>query len=191
MSTSNSDKDLKFELDSLKLKVKLLEEQIAKEKQINEEKCNDYTKMFELKTVLENKVDKLARELKLKEKENIQNYQIENQKLLKLSTQNEAELKEKDKKIANLEKNIEQLNFQISQKNHEISNQSVESNKEVTRLTIDLEKYKSKHNNLKSKQIIEPDMNIKSLFKNIQANFIEFKDTLDRMDREKESSVFF
>jgi len=173
------------------MKIKSLEEQITQDKKINEEKHLESTNLFEQKTELEKKVEKLTREIKMKDKEVIQINQMENHKIQKITLENEEDLKEKDKKIGNLEKAIELLNQQITQKNHELSVKNAEYNKEITRLTIDLEKFKSKgekNNNLKNKNG-DPDMNIKSFMKTIQSNFTEFKESLDSLEREKENLV--
>jgi len=174
------------------MKIKSLEEQIIQDKKINEEKHLESTNLFEQKTELEKKVEKLTREIKMKDKEVIQINQMENHKIQKITLENEEDLKEKDKKIGNLEKAIELLNQQITQKNHELSVKNAEYNKEITRLTIDLEKFKSKgtkNNNLKNKNNGDPDMNIKSFMKTIQTNFTEFKESLDSLEREKENLV--
>lgn len=189
---ANSSKEISTQLENAKIKIKVLEEQCVLDKKLCDEKQLENTKLFEQKTELENKVEKLTRDLKIKEKEYIQISQMENQKLTKITSENEDELKEKDKKITNLEKTIELLNQQISQKNHELSLKNAEYNKEITRLTIDVEKCKSQNNSLRknnSKQGNEPDINIKVLFKTIQSNFTEFKESLESLDREKESIV--
>ena len=166
-------------------------QQLIKEKKLYDDKNEEATLIFAQKTELENKLEKLIREIKLKEKDHAQFFLLENQKLLRVATEKEDEQKAKDQKISNLEKQIEQLNFQISQKNHELSNLNAEHNKEITKFTIELDRCKSKKNGQENRRSIEPDMNIKFLFKSIQSNFTEFKDSLERLDKEKESIFKF
>ena len=79
-------------------------------------------------------MDKLNREIKAKEKEYENNLNIEIKKYQKMETYYNAQIKEKDEKILNLESKIEKLNQDILGPNKESIMKANELNRENIKL---------------------------------------------------------
>ena len=188
---NNTQRDNSNNVDNLKAMVKKLEDQLSQEKSLNEERMKEKSELFASKIELENKNEKQNRDLKNKEKEYQEMLKIENQKYSKQENYYENTLKEKETKIISLEKQKEELNKKIYDLNREISNKTLEYNKENTKLSVEIESIKGRQDRNKGKSEVydSKNVNLQNLFKTIQSIFVEFRESVDKLDREKENVV--
>ena len=125
-----------------------------------------------------------------KRKEYEEMLKTENTKLLNLKSYYENLLSEKEKTITNQEKKIESLNKQIAQLNKDLSNKTLAYSKEITDKYVEIETLKGKEKGTKSESLNDYKLNtLKSVFKSFQLIEMEFKELLERFDREKENVV--
>ena len=186
---SNTQRDNTNNVDNLKSHIKKLEDQLTQEKKLNDERMKEKSELFASKIELENKNEKQNRDLKNKEKEYQEMLKIENQKYIKQENYYENTLKEKEVKITSLEKQKEELNKKIYDLNREISNKTLEYNKENTKLTVEIESMKGRQDRNKGKSEVydSKNVNLQNLFKTIKSIFVEFRESVDKLDREKEN----
>lgn len=184
---SSSQREINNTIDTLNSTIKRLQDQLSQEKKLFEEKNKEKSELNRSMLELETKYEKLSREFKTKEKEYTNNLSIEVQKYQKLDTYYSTLLKDKDNTIVNLEAKIDRLNKEISELNKEISNKTLELNRENTKLTVELERFKGLEKKGKTDVYDTKNVNLQSLFKTIQNIFMEFKDSVDKLDREKEN----
>lgn len=184
---TNNQKETHGTIDTLSSNIKRLQEQLNQEKKLYEEKNKEKSELNRSMLELETKYEKLTREFKAKEREYTNNLNIEVQKYQKMENYYLNLIKEKDNSIANLEGKIDKLNKEITQLNKEISNKTIELNRENTKLSVELERIKGQEKKGKSDVYDNKNVNLQSLFKTIQTIFMEFKDSVDKLDREKEN----
>lgn len=184
---NNSQREITNTLETLNSTIKRLGDQLNQEKKILEEKNKEKSELNRSMLELETKYEKLTREFKTKEKEYTNNLNIEVQKCQKLDSYYSNLIKEKDNSIVNLETKIDKLNKEITDLNKEISNKTLELNRENTKLTVELERFKGLEKKQKNDTYDNKNVNLQSLFKTIQNIFMEFKDSVDKLDREKEN----
>ncbi len=184
---SNSSREINNTIETLNTTVKRLQDSLNQEKKLFEEKNKEKSELNRTMLELETKYEKLTRDFKTKEKEYTNNLNIEVQKFQKLDTYYSNIIKEKDNQIGNLESKIDKLNKEISDLNKEISSKTNSLGRENSRLTVELERIKSIEKKAKNEIYDNKTVNLQSLFKNIQNIFLEFKDSVDKLDREKDS----
>ena len=137
---------------------------------------------------LETKLDKLTRELKAKEQEFENNLNTEKQNYQKMETYNNTQLKEKDQTISNLEAKIEKLNQDILGSNKDNLIKINELNRENIKLQGEIERMKKQEGKDGSNALYnEQSANLQTLFKSIQSTFMEFKESVDKLDKENEN----
>jgi uncharacterized coiled-coil DUF342 family protein len=129
---------------------------------------------------LESKLEKLNYEMKEKQKEYENNINIEIQKYKKFEDYTNTQIKEKEKNILELKSKIEKLNQELigaNQKNlklqSKINTVIKPSEASETSSPIDV----AQNSNL----------NLQNLFINIQSTFMDFKNSVDKLDKENES----
>jgi len=183
----NSQRELNNQIDSLNNTIKRLQDSLNAEKKLNDEKNKEKSDLYVSKIELESKFEKLSRDFKSKEREYSNNLAIETQKFQKMENYYLNLIKEKDTNISNLEQKIEKLNREINDLNKEISSKTIELNKENTKLSVELERIKGQEKKSKVDVYDSKSVNLQSLFKTIQNIFMEFKDSVDKLDREKEN----
>lgn len=183
----NSQRELNNQIDSLNNTIKRLQDSLNAEKKLNDEKNKEKSDLYVSKIELESKFEKLSRDFKSKEREYSNNLAIETQKFQKMENYYLNLIKEKDSNISNLEQKIEKLNREINDLNKEISSKTIELNKENTKLSVELERIKGQEKKSKVDVYDSKSVNLQSLFKTIQNIFMEFKDSVDKLDREKEN----
>ena len=142
---------------------------------------------------LQSKNEKMLLDSNSKEKEYLNNLSIANKKLENTKSQYKEIIDEKDKRIKELEDKIESLNKEISTLNKENKQRS----NDLKKLQIELEGYKGQECNSHSSNTIllnskysKMDFkisNMKAIFNTIRATFIEYKDSVDKIDKEKDS----
>ena len=142
----NYSKESNTNIDNLNNEIKKLNEQIDNNQKLisdkNKEKSENNRSFIELET----KLDKLNRDIKIKEKEYENNINIEIQKYQKMETYYGDQIKEKEQMISNLESKIEQLNQDILGSNKESIMKANELNRENIKLQSELEQLKKQEN---------------------------------------------
>ena len=182
-----SQRDTSMQIDTLSANIRRLQDQLNQEKKLYEEKNKEKLDLNRSMLELETKHEKLLREFKTKEREYTNNLNIEVQKYQKMENYYMNLMKEKDNTIANLEGKIDKLNKEITELNKEISNKTLELNRENTKLSVEIERIKGQEKKGKNDFYDNKNMNLQSLFKTIQNIFMEFKESVDKLDREKEN----
>ena len=161
------------EIEKLKNEIKKLKEQIDNNNTVLTEKKASGKNYLEL----ESKLEKMSHEIKEKQKEYENNINIEIQKYKKFEDYTTNQIKEKEKSIVELESTIEKLNQELSevnQKNIKLQAQIINTTKSIdTTSPIDT----TQNSNL----------NLQNLFINIQSRFMDFKNSLDKLDKENET----
>ena len=201
---------LNDEISKLQLNINKLKEALEIEKKNIEEKSKEKNEIYLSKLDLETKYELIARELKNKEKEFTNNLNLESQKYIKMEAYYLSLIKEKNNLLQEEEKKVNNLIKEIGNKEKDYSFRANEKNKEYSMLTLEIEKMKKKklnknsNNNNNSTEISNDNINLNSellsdrgdianklqfqnLFKNFQNLYIDFKDCIDKCDKEKEN----
>ena len=157
----------------------------------NEERLKEKSELFAAKVELESKYERLNREMNSKRKEYEEMLKTEAQKLLNLKSYYENLLSEKEKMMGKQDKKIEDLNKKIAQLNTDLSNKTLAYRKEITDKYVEIETLKGKEKVTKSESMNDYKLNtLKAVFKSFQTIEMEFKDLIERLDREKENVVY-
>ena len=183
----NYSKECNNNIDSLNSNIKKLNEQIDNNKRLLEDKNKEKSEVNKNYLELETKLDKLARELKAKEQEYENSLNIEKQNFQKMETYNNTQIKEKEEIISNLESKIEKLNQDILGSNKDSLIKVNELNRENIKLKSEIERLRKQDGKGKSDIYNEQSQNLQTLFKNIQSTFMEFKESVDKLDKENEN----
>ena len=184
----NNSKEFTNNITNLNNDIKKLNEQIDNNKKLLDDKNKEKSEANKNYLELETKLDKLTRELKAKEQEFENNLNIEKQNYQKMETYNNTQLKEKDQTISNLESKIEKLNQDILGSNKDSLIKINELNRENIKLQGEIERMKKQEGKGGSNSLYnEQSANLQTLFKNIQSTFMEFKESVDKLDKENEN----
>ena len=183
----NYSKECNTQIDDLNNNIKKLNDQIDNNKKLLNDKNKEKSEVNKNYLELETKLDKLTRELKTKEQEYENNINIEKQNFQKMESFNNTQIKEKDQIISNLESKIEKLNQDILGSNKESVIKVNELNRENLKLQSEIERLKKQDGKGRSDVFNDQSMNLQTLFKNIQSTFMEFKESVDKLDKENEN----
>ena len=183
----NYSKECNSNIDNLNSNIKKLNEQIDNNKKLLDDKNKEKSEVNKNYLELETKLDKLNRDLKAKEQEYENNLNIQKQNYQKMEEYNNNQIKEKDQMISNLESKIEKLNQDIMGSNKESLIKANELNRENIKLKSEIERLKKQDGKGKSDVYNEQSINLQTLFKNIQSTFMEFKEGVDKLDKENEN----
>ena len=175
-------------INNLKIKMNNINEQmknihlLIEEK--NKEKGNINKNYFELET----KFDKFNREYKIKIKEYESNINIEIQKYKKMENYYLSQLKEKERTILNLENKVEKYLQDIQNISKQNTIKINEFNRENNRLLNEIQRIKDIKSRNKGDFIgSDKNINIPSLLKAINKSFLDFKESVDNLNKENES----
>ena len=160
------------EIEKLKNEIKKLKERAVDNNATLDKKNTSGKNYLEL----ESKLEKMNHEMKEKQKEYENNINIEIQKYKKFEDYTNTQIKEKEKNIAELESKIEKLNQELivaNQKNLTLQTQINTIKPSEATSSIDT----TQNSNL----------NLQNLFINIQSTFMDFKNSVDKLDKENES----
>ena len=174
-------------IDNLNNNIKKLNEQIDNNQKLLNDKNKEKSEVNKNYLELETKLDKLTRELKTKEQEFENNLNIEKQNFQRMEAYNNTQIKEKDETISQLESKIEKLNQELQGSNKESFMKATELNRENIKLQGEIERLKKEGGKGKSDVYNEQSANLQTLFKNIQSTFMEFKESVDKLDKENEN----
>ena len=183
----NYNKENLNKIENLQNNLNLLTEQLNNNKKLLEDKNNEKNEININLLELENKIEQLKRENKTKEKEYLNNIEIEKQKLQNTENFYNNNLKEKNNKIEELEKKIEKLNVENSAINKDNINKINELNREILKLNNEIEHLSEEQRKKNDFGEVEKNLNLHSLFKNIQNTFMEFKKSIDKIEDENEN----
>ena len=183
----NYTKECNANIENLNNEIKKLNEQIDNNKQILDDKNKEKSESNISVLELENKLDKINRDIKAKEKEYENNLNIEIQKYEKMEAYYSSQIKEKEQIITNLESKIEKLNQDILGSNKESIMKENELNRENIKLQSEIEQLKKHDNNGGPVVYDEQNLNLQTLFKSIQNTFMDFKESVDKLDKENEN----
>ena len=183
----NYSKECNSNIDNLNSNIKKLNEQIDNNKKLLDDKNKEKSEVNKNYLELETKLDKLNRDLKAKEQEYENNLNIQKQNYQKMEEYNNNQIKEKDQMISNLESKIEKLNQDIMGSNKDSLIKANELNRENIKLKSEIERLKKQDGKGKSDVYNEQSLNLQTLFKNIQSTFMEFKEGVDKLDKENEN----
>ena len=171
------------EMNNLKISMDKLNEELETTKKFLEEKRKEKNEINHSYLELENKFDKISRESTIKEKEYLNNLEIENQRFQKMEKYYLSEIKEKENKIIKSEFEIEKLNKETNELKKELSKVKNELNREIIKLNVEIETLRN--NNTKSKidllDISKP--NLQTILKGVQNTFNDFKDRIEKIDK--------
>ena len=176
-------KEYNTKIENLNNEIKKLNEQIDSNTQLLDDKNKEKTEKNISFLELEAKLDKLNRDIKTKEKEYENNLNIEIQKYQKMEEYYNAQIKEKEQSVSNLESKIEKLNQDYLSSNKEAN----ELNREKQKLQSELEQIKNQGKAGGSVVYDEQNLNLQTLFKSIQNTFMDFKESVDKLDKENEN----
>ena len=167
-----------IEIESLKNEIKKLKEQIESNEKLLGNKPSSGKNYLEL----ESKLEKMNHDMKEQKKEYENNINIEIQKYQKFEEYVGTQIKEKDKKISELEKKIENLTQEILLSNNDSLKKGTELNKLQTEINLmkkeSFEAIEQKH---------ESGIGFQNLLINIQNTFMNFKESVDKLDKENEN----
>ena len=181
-------KEFTSNIANLNNDIKKLNEQIDNNKKLLDDKNKEKSEVNKNYLELETKLDKLTRELKTKEQEYENTINIEKQNYQKMESYNNTLIKEKDQTISNLEAKIEKLNQELSDSQKDSSSKYNELNRENNKLKSEIEHLKKQGGKGGSSSLYnEQSANLQTLFKNIQGTFMEFKESVDKLDKENEN----
>lgn len=177
-------------IDLLNQQIRKLQDQLSSERKLNDEKSKEKSEIFAAKIELESKYERVKRELKNKEKEHEEMIKIENQKLVKMESYYESIIKDKETHVASLEGKIDELNRSLNEINKNLSSKSIELNRENTKLAVELEQLRGKDKSKRGNINEGNSESLQGLFKTLQSVFMDFKESVDKLDKEKENLVY-
>jgi len=181
-------KEFTSNINNLNNDIKKLNEQIDNNKKLLDDKNKEKSEVNKNYLELETKLDKLTRELKTKEQEFQNGLSTEKQNYQKMESYNNTQIKEKEQIISNLEAKIEKLNQDILGSNKDSLIKINELNRENIKLKGEIDRMKKQEGKGGSNSLYnEQSANLQTLFKNIQGTFMEFKESVDKLDKENEN----
>ncbi len=178
------------EINKLKYYINKQKEQINLSNTLIEEKNKEKTAINKNYFELETKFDKFNRDYKIKLKENENALSIELSKYSKMENYYLSQLKDKEKLINSLENKIEKLNKEMQSLSKENTIKINELNRENNRLLNEVERikeFKNKNGDYGMCTGSEKNVNINSILKTVNKNFIDFKESVDNLKNENNS----
>ena len=172
----NNSKENNNEIEKLKNELKKLKEQAGRSNPVLDGKNLTGKNYLEL----ESKLEKLNYEMKEKQKEYENNINIEIQKYKKFEDYTNTQIKEKEKNILELKSKIEKLNQELigaNQKNLKLQSKinTIIKPSEASEASSPIDVAQNSN------------LNLQNLFINIQSTFMDFKNSVDKLDKENES----
>ena len=196
----NNNKEFLKNCENLNNDIKKLTEQLNNDKKIIEEKNNEKIELNRNYLELKNKFEKFERDFKNKDKEYLNNLNLESQKFQQIQNDLTVQLNEKDKENLLLENKIIELNKKILELNTN-NNKITEINRENSKLKEENENLKKQILNIKNNNNNNENnennnenyennnennnnSNLHSLLKNLQNTFLIFNQNFNKLDNE-------
>ena len=175
-------------INYLKINMNNINEQMKNTNLLIEEKNKEKGTINKNYFELETKFDKFNREYKMKIKEYESNINIEIQKYKKMENYYLSQLKEKERTILNLENKVEKYLQEIQNINKQNTIKINEFNRENNRLLNEIQRIKDIKNRNKGDFMGgDKNINIPSLLKTVNKSFLDFKESVDNLNKENES----
>jgi len=175
------------EINNLKINMDNINEQMKNKDLLIEEKNKEKGIINKNYFELETKFDKFNREYKMKIKEYENNLNIEIQKYKKMENYYVTQLKEKERAILNLENKVEKYLQDIQSINKQNTIKINEFNRENNRLLNEIQRIKEIKNRNKGDFMGgDKNINIPSLLKTVNKSFLDFKESVDNLNKENE-----
>ena len=172
---TNSNK-YKENIDNLNLNIKDMKEQIEnykKQIETNKKEISEKIKNYE---ELKSEMDKIKDDMKIKESEFEKKLKLEEEEKKKNEQNFKCQLKEKNSIIDDLKEKMQKLNSDTTRKIDELNEEKIKLQKEIEKINIKTVEINHEEN----------DERIQTLFKNIQVGFTNFKETIDKLEKNNE-----
>ena len=187
---SSQKSELEEKINELNNNIAKIKEQLENDKALIESKNKEKSEINKNYFELETKFDKFNRDYKIKLKENENALSIELSKYSKMENYYLSQLKDKEKLINSLENKIEKINKEMQSLSKENSMKINELNRENNRLLNEVERikeFKNKNGDYGMGTGSEKNVNINSILKSVNKNFIDFKESVDNLKNENNS----
>ena len=187
---SSQKSELEEKINELNNNIAKIKEQLENDKALIESKNKEKSEINKNYFELETKFDKFNRDYKIKLKENENALSIELSKYSKMENYYLSQLKDKEKLINSLENKIEKINREMQSLSKENSMKINELNRENNRLLNEVERikeFKNKNGDYGMGTGSEKNVNINSILKSVNKNFIDFKESVDNLKNENNS----
>ena len=187
---SSQKNELEEKISELNNNMSKIKEQLENDKTLIENKNKEKSEINKNYFELETKFDKFNRDYKIKLKENENALSIELSKYSKMENYYLSQLKDKEKLINSLENKIEKINKEMLSLSKENSMKINELNRENNRLLNEVERikeFKNKNGDYGMGTGSEKNVNINSILKSVNKNFIDFKESVDNLKNENNS----
>lgn len=167
--------------------VKKLKEELNEEKKSVSGLTEEIKNCQEKLNTIQQEKDKLNKEIINNSNRFNHDIYLEKEKIFQKESQFNRNLREKDEKIIQLESNIIKLNSEMADMLKNSSSKISELNKEIAKLSI---------NNINESSNLSMNRGnfnnqIFSAFKQVKEVFSDFKETLDKMDKDKDQQIKF
>ena len=173
-------------INELNNNLEKIKEELNNEKKLLENKDKEKSDISKNYFELETKFDRFNRDYKMKLKENENSLNIEIEKYSKMEKYYLSQLKEKETQINSLENKIEKINKEMQSLSKENSIKINELNRENNRLLNEVElikEIKNKNGDFGA----EKNINVNSILKSVNKNFLDFKESIDNLKNENNS----
>ena len=182
--------ELNDEINDLKNKLEKIKEEINNANILLEQKNKEKSEINKNYFELESKFDKFNRDYKLKLKENENALSIEVQKYTKMENYYLSQLNDKEKLINSLEIKNEKINKEMQTLSKENTIKINELNRENNRLLNEIERVKDIKNKSGDYGLgsgSDKNVNVQSILKTVNKNFMDFKESVDNLKNENDA----
>lgn len=152
---------------------------------IDKQKTDD-SDLDKINNELKSNNEKLLHVMKTQENHKYNDVDKDVQNNQKNETYTQEQIQEKNTIISFLEIQIEKLKKDICNSNKEYTNKITELNNENIKLNFEVERLKGEKPSSVS-LLTTQDLTLQSLFKGIQTTLLEFKESVDKLDKENET----
>ena len=187
---SSQKSELEEKINELNNNLAKIKEQLDNDKELIENKNKEKSEINKNYFELETKFDKFNRDYKIKLKENENALSIEVSKYSKMENYYLSQLKDKEKLINSLENKIEKINKEMQSISKENSMKINELNRENNRLLNEVERIKeikNKNGDYGLGTGGDKNINVNSILKTVNKNFIDFKESVENLKNENNS----
>jgi len=182
--------ELEEKINELNNNLAKIKEQLDNDKELIENKNKEKSEINKNYFELETKFDKFNRDYKIKLKENENALSIEVSKYSKMENYYLSQLKDKEKLINSLENKIEKINKEMQSISKENSMKINELNRDNNRLLNEVERIKeikNKNGDYGLGTGGDKNINVNSILKTVNKNFIDFKESVENLKNENNS----
>ena len=177
-------------IKTLEDNVKRLNEENERNKNVIEGMNKEKSELNKENIELQNKYEKISRESKTKEKEKENQLTVEVQKYQKMEQYYTNIIKQKESDIQSLNETLDKTKKELNDKNSELQKTIKTLQKDIDNIQMENEKMKVNGSSEEEHSTVykSNNDNLSSLFQNIQNTFIEFKQSLEKLEKENETA---